>query len=277
MTIIETLAYRAPLAVLPVDDVTGAAVGDGITATAWPACAPALARAARPSPVSALLGFGALPGLWDQEHAAAPGDAEPVWPAPDPRPFALSVVDTLGRYLPQTVAVLAPATAPVTVRLSSAPARPRPPGWAAVTGLVRRGPEVGAAWALVEVDDGAATYVGACDERGAFALYLPYPEALPPLGAGGPSGAGVPAWDVTLTVFHQPGVLRPADDVDVAGPSGPGPGDLAPGEIPEISTIRAQGPARIVTPAGPVIDIVETLLFGPALVLVIDVVAAASP
>src|SRR5262249_52867024 len=112
-----TAAYRAPLALRAVDSATGADVGDGLLALAWREGEPAAARRARRSRMSALLGFGPLPGLYGQEFATAAGGAAPDWPGIGPRPFVVTVTDTFGRYLPEVLAVEAPRISPLDVIL----------------------------------------------------------------------------------------------------------------------------------------------------------------
>src|SRR5262249_32031915 len=155
--ILETTSYRAPLALHGIDAISGSDVGDGLVAIAWPQGDPASARTAVRSPVSTLLGFGTLPGLRSQELALAQPGATPSGPAVSPLPFVVTVTDTLGRFLPEAMVVKAPVTAPVDVTLYSAPARPRPPGWATVYGEVHVNLDgTPAAWALLEITDGTA-------------------------------------------------------------------------------------------------------------------------
>jgi hypothetical protein len=259
---LETLGYRAPLALHCVDAASGADVGDGLVATAWPQGDPAAVRTARRSLVSALLGFGMLPGLRAQELARAAGAAPPGWPAAAPRPFVVTVSDTLGRYLPEAMTVNAPVTAPVEVTLYSAPARPRPPGWATVYGEVHAGPDA-AAWALVTVSDGTASHQAVSDQAGRFLVYLPYPEALPALAGSPPAGGGIGlvSWPVTITVNYQPGTLT-------------WPASPAPGGPPDITSVRAQHPAHVVVAGSPQPGYDGTLTFGTSLLLLLDVVPA---
>src|SRR5208337_3499485 len=121
--ILETTSYRAPLALHGIDSISGADVGDGLIAIAWPQGDPTWGRTAAPSPVSSLLGFGMLPGLHSQELAPADPGATPSGPVL--LPFVVTVTDTLGRFLPEAMVVQAPVTAPVDVLLYSAPTRPR--------------------------------------------------------------------------------------------------------------------------------------------------------
>jgi hypothetical protein len=216
------------------------------------------------SPVSTLLGFGTLPGLHSQELAFAVGSATPSGPVLSLRPFVVTVTDTLGRFLPEAMVVQAPVTAPVEVLLYSAPARPRPPGWAMVYGEVHVDLDgTPAAWALIGITDGTAAYQTVSDEAGRFLFYLPYPEALPSL-AGSPSHSGgisQVTWTLTVTVHYEPATLN-------------WPVNPAPGGPPDISSICAQNQAEIATPSGQQPSYDDTLSFGTPLLLFLDVVPA---
>jgi hypothetical protein len=261
--ILETLGYRAPLALHCVDAATGADVGDGLVATTWPRDDPTTARTARRSLVSALLGFGMLPGLGGQELALAAGATLPGWPAVTPKPFVVTVTDTLGRYLPEAMTADVPVSAPLEITLYSAPARPQPPGWATVYGEVHVGPGAAAAWALVTVSDGTTSHQAVSDEAGRFLVYLPYPEALPALAGSPPAGGGIGlvSWPVMVTVKYEPAVLT-------------WPANPAPAGPPDILSIRAQHDAQIVTASPPQSSYQGTLAFGTPLLLLLDVIPA---
>ena len=261
---LETLGYRAPLVLHCVDSATGADVGDGLVAAAWPQGDPTAARTAKRSLVSALLGFGMLPGLRTQELALAPGATLPGWPAAAPQPFVVTVADPLGRYLPEAMRATAPVAAPLEVTLYSAPARPRPPGWATVYGEVHSSPGArAAAWALVTVSDGTTSHQSVSDEAGRFLVYLPYPEALPALAGSPPAGGGIGlvSWPITITVNYQSAVLT-------------WPANPAPAGPPDIASIRAQNQAQIVTGGGPQPSHQDTLAFGTPLLLLLNVMPA---
>ena len=262
--ILETTSYRAPLALRGIDSISGADVGDGLIAIAWPQGDPTRARTAAPSPVSSLLGFGMLPGLHVEELAAADPGATPSGPVL--LPFVVTVTDTLGRFLPEAMVVQAPVTAPVDVLLYSAPARPRPPGWATVYGEVHVDLDgTPAAWALLEITDGTAAYCykTVSDEVGRFLFYLPYPEALPPLVDSPPVGGGIGqvTWTLTVRVRYEPAKLR-------------WPASPAPAGPPDIFTVGAQKKADIATSGGIQQSYDGTLSFGTPLLLLLDVVPA---
>jgi hypothetical protein len=258
--ILETLAYRAPLALQVVDAAGGADLADGLVATAWPAGDPSSARTARRSPFSSLLGFGTLPGLRRQEFTIAQGSASPTWPPPAPRSFVVTVIDSENRYLPQALLVGAPTTAPLAVTLYSAPARPRPAAWGMVYGSATISPGGGPlAWAFITVSDGTNSYQTATDTQGRFVVYLPYPEALPALAGSPPVGTGIGAvnWPLTVSVQAAPSTLSfPVTDT------------------PDIATVRAQATAQLVVGGGTQAHLNATLPFGPPLLLRLSVVPA---
>lgn len=255
---LETIGYRAPLALRCVDPATGAGVAGGLQATAWRPADRSNLRTARPSAVSALLSFATLPGLRAQEYAAAAGDGPVTFPAGPPVTFIVAVADTTGAYLPQVFEITAPQAAPVAVPLYSAPARGRPAGYATVYGDVQiAAAATPAAWALVEVDQGGGAVATAlCDQRGCFVLYLPYPEALPALSGNPPHGAGITAvtWPLTVSIRYEPAELAwPADP----GPAGP----------PDQASIEAQSAAQLADGGGQHASITATLTYGMPLLL----------
>ena len=269
--ILETVAYRAPLALHVVDAASGADLADGLIATAWPEGDSSSARTARRSLVSSLLGFGTLPGLWHQEFTVADGSASPTWPAPSPESFVVTVVDTQNRYLPQAVLVQVPVTAPVEVTLYSGPARPRPAAWGMVYGSATVSPDGGPlAWAVITVSDGTTAYQTTTDTQGRFVVYLPeewrrfeecfgIPVAEQRELADGRyrTGVGNISWPVTLSVQAAPTTVSfPAAD------------------IPDIASVRAQGAAQLVVGGANQANVDATLPFGPPLFLRLSVVPA---
>lgn len=254
----ERLGYRMPLALRCRAATTGRPVGDGLVAVAWPAEDPATTAAAVLSPVSATLGFGALAGLSSAAtRGFAPAGQPIAWPAVVPRRYVVRVLDAArpGRYLPTVLALDVPAPAPVVVDLYDAPTAPASSGWASVVGEVRRtGATSGISHAVVEVAADGTTYRGVADEAGRFALHIPYPEALPPLGAG---PAAVPSWPVAIAVRAQPGSLARAP-----GTTGSDP--------PTQASILSQATA-IIRLGAPQPSITQTLRLHEALVLILPV------
>ncbi|GAB3866144.1 hypothetical protein GCM10028801_38010 [Nocardioides maradonensis] len=262
--LVERIGYRAPLAIACTDGVTGAAVTDGLVASAWLRTDPAGRRTARRSPLSGLLGFGALPRTWAQTHVQLPAGTPVGWPAAPPTPVCVLVQDTAGRYLPASIAVGVPVAAPVALPLSSSPGRTTASGHALVRGEVHHdttGAPLG--WALVRIDTGAAAYQTVADAQGRFLLPFPHPEALPALTSppAGP-GLGALSWPVTVSVRSKPTTLVFSPGVvSVGGPAAP----------PELGSITAQPPAQLVD-AGTHPSLTVTLPYGIPLVLALRAV-----
>jgi hypothetical protein len=259
VTILETTAYRAPLGLLCTDSVSGAAVADGLVVTAWPAGNPEAARTPVPSPVSAVLVFGRLPGLTSTVLANDPHS--PQWPAAS-LAFEVRVTDPLGRYLPELMLVTVTGGTLASARLYSAPARPAPAGFAVVSGEVwstvtsRPAP-----WAVVKIKSGTDFYLTLADQLGRYVAYFPYPEALPPLTGSPPTAAaGRLSWPLSVLVQYQPSKQHQLAD---AGPADP----------PELSSLLNQGAAKISAGGGTQDDLAATLTFGSPLPLMLKVAA----
>jgi hypothetical protein len=262
---LERVGYRAPLGLRCLDAVSGQPVGDGLLATAWRPADPGEYRTARRSPVSSLLGFGSLPGLPGPDRVRAAAGQPVTWPPlPAPTPYLVRVVDQYRRYLPVLLAVGAPAATVVDVPLDSAPTRPYPSGWATVRGATQHA-TTGAAlpWCVVDIDTGADVYHPVSDGRGQFLLYLPYPEALPPLAGSPPLGPGLGAvtWPLTVRVRSQPAALVTPPGADPADP-------------PERGSIQGQAAAQLDDGGGAQPSVTRTLIFGMPLVLRLEVVPA---
>jgi len=246
--LLEATTYRAPLGLRLTDPVGGADVADGLAAGAWPAGAPANITMGRRSPVSALIGFGDLPGLRGFEEAPSS-----LPPGPG-RPFLVRIVDTQGRFLPELVAITLPQGL-VVLSLFSAPARPAPAGWATARGEVwSKATGQPAGWAVVEVRHGAVVYRALADQLGRFVCHFPYPEALPPLAGSFPGGGPIDklTWPVTVTLRYQPAhQLRPVD--------------AGPGDPPELNSLLGQAPASILENAATQAHIGRILKYGQPL------------
>jgi hypothetical protein len=261
---LETTVYRAALGLQFIDSVGGASVADGLVVTAWPADDPGAARVAAQSPVSTIMGFGRLPGLASYQEAVTGNPGTFTWPAPGAgRSFEVRVADPFGRYLPELLAVTVPSSALVTPFLFSAPARPVPSGFAAVSGEVSTATAEPAAWAVVQIAAGAGTYMTLADQLGRYVVYFPYPEALPPLG-GSPPGGGGPGqltWPLVVSVRYQPSAQNQL-------------ADAAAGDPPELTSLLGQVPAAISTAGGQQPNLAATLTFGTQLLLMLQVVPA---
>ena len=262
--LLETTVYRAPLGLQFIDAVTGAAVADDLVVTAWPAGDPTGTLTPTRSPISANFGFGMLPGIAYNEALIASGGALPGSPPGPDRPFEVRVVDPIGRFLPALLAVTAPQPALVTPTLYSAPTRPAPSGWAKVSGEVwATSPAAPAAWAVVEVTAASSTYTTLADQLGRYVVYLPYPEALPPLAGSPPSGGPLDqiTWPISVTVRFQPSVQNQLPDSTAGDP-------------PELGSLLGQAPASIQTGGGLQSNLAATLTFGIQLLLMLQVVPA---
>ncbi len=263
MNVLETIVYRAPLGLQFTDAATGTPGADGLVVTAWPAGDPGSARRAAESPVSATLGFGRLPGLARYEEARTEDPATFSWPPDTGLPFEVRVTDPLGRYLPELLTLTVPQPALVTPALYSAPARPAPSGFATVSGEVHAAATgAPAAWAVIQVDADSASYTTLADQLGRYLVYLPYPEALPPLAGSPPIAPPGPlTWPLTLSVGYQPSAQDRLADAMAADP-------------PELGSLLGQAPAAISAGDATQPSLPATLTFGTALLVMLEVVPA---
>jgi hypothetical protein len=260
---LETTAHRAALGLQFIDSVGGASVADGLVVTAWPAGAPWDALMASQSPISTIMGFGHLPGLAAYESAITRDPETFTWPAPGTgRPFEVRVVDPFGRYLPELIAVTVPRSTLATPLLFSAPARPAPSGFAAVSGEVSTVTSEPAAWAAVQIMAGSDTYLTLADQLGRYVAYFPYPEALPPLTGSSSDGsqAGQLTWPLTVSVLYQPSAQNQLTDA-------------AAGDPPELGSLLGQAAAAI-SVGGQQPSLAATLSFGAPLLLMMQVAPA---
>lgn len=253
--VLETVGYRSPLALSCVDTVTGAPIAAGLIAAVWPAGDLDGIRFAQRSPYSPLLGFHGLPGLARYEHSAATGAGLPNLGVVAPRYFLVAVADESRRFLPILQRLAIPVEAPVSVPLYSAPSRPVPPGWATIRGEVHSGGSP-AAWSVVSVDTGADRYETVADSAGRFLLYLPYPDALPPLIGSPPVGHGLGevSWPITVSVGYEPTALQ----------------WLVATQPPSLDSILNQSEALLDAAGGLDPDLQATLVFGAALTMSVE-------
>jgi len=261
---LETTAYRAALGLQFIDSVGGASVADGLVVTAWPADAPWDARTAAQSPISTIMGFGRLPGLASYELTTTEDPEILTWSPPGTgRLFEVRVTDPFGRYLPELIALTVPRSTLATPLLFSAPARPAPSGFAAVTGEVSTVTSEPAAWAAVQIMAGADMYLTLADQLGRYVAYFPYPEALPPLTGSPPNGSqpGQLTWPLTVTVSYQPSAQNQLTDA-------------AAGDPPELGSLLGQATAAMSVGGGQQPSLAATLTFGAPLLLMLQVVPA---
>jgi len=260
VVVLEQVTRRGDLGLRFTDLVRRAAVNDGLVVEAWAQGASSTRFAAYRSPVSGIYGFRSLPGLKDYEDGKRP--ASDFCHGASPPNFVVVVEDSLGRYLPQALQLCLPKEAVVEVQLFSSPARTTPSGQGAIRGEVwdwtAGGP---AAWALVKATiDGGDELVTEADDRGMFALFVPYAAALPALVGTPPVGTGnvgEVTWDVMLTVQYQPSMRKQVEGV----------------EVPDTLSILGQGAAAIygafaedVGPSAPASTLALKLQFGVELV-----------
>lgn len=281
VVVLETLIRRAPLGMRFIDLARGVAVSDSLVVRAWPLTMPTLGRYALCSPLSGVYGFRTLPGLHGYEVGAQaaeewcgsppsgplgvePGDFDALHDLVDANGdlplanFVVAIEDRQGRFLSQTLLVCLPKEHMLEVPLFSAPARATPSGLGVVRGEVWVRGAGPAAWALVTARaDSAATYAAVTDERGMFALFLPYAGPLPPLVGSPPYGGTALerlSWSLTIEVFYKPVQQR-----RVAW--------LTP---PDTRSILDQPAAHVYAfdaPAGRVTSLERPILFGQDLVV----------
>jgi hypothetical protein len=265
-TLLETTAFRAPLGIRFFDPVENVPLADGLVVAAWPAGDPTGTLSPVTSPIAPTLVFGNLPGQAAYEDTVAEAGAPVVWPAPPATgDVEVRVSDPVGRFLPLLLSLAVPQGALVTSTLYSAPTRPVPSGFATVSGEVWTvSPPAPAAWAMVDLTAGSATYTTMADQQGRYVIYLPHPEALPPLLGSPPLGSGPLdqiTWPVTLQVRYQPSAQRVL-------------ADARPTDPPELSTLLAQAAASIAIGGGTQTALAATLTFGVPLQLMLEVLPA---
>jgi len=276
--ILETIVRLTPLGMRCIDISTRAPVTTGLLATATPVGEQGKTVMAFTTH-SGVLAWQGLPGLHEFEF----GETEdalfspPVVSPPATKEFAIRVEDIQSRYLPWGVALRLPRAEVFRALLFPAPSRPAIPGMAVIRGSLKDadrfqqdGTRQPAAYARIEAQYetvGAPTvYVGLADERGQFALFLPFPNPLqPPAGVilASPNTTGRKTltelrWPVTLTFFYEPDgqkfiCTRAGGQVDLITGQRDGVTNaplLAGGRcVPELPSLLTQGAALVVTPA----------------------------
>jgi hypothetical protein len=179
VVVLERVTRVAPFGLRVVDAATRAAVSEGIEVT-----------------VGGTRATTNTSGVF-VTHAVAPGT------------YTVAVRDVVGRFLPLELAVDVPVETLVEAPLLPAPARPVPPGFAAVRAQLRDAvldePAAGAVLEVAPPDMPAAR--GAADARGAVLVIFPYPE---PLGEPGspPSTStlrplGTETWPVRVRALYR--------------------------------------------------------------------------
>ena len=221
---LETVLRNVPLGMRCVDITTGGPVTGGLWVAATPNGGPARTVQAS-STQSGFYVLQGLPGLHDFEFGldSWPPGSPPVGSPPGGKEFVVHVEDTEGRYLPWGTLLTLPREQVFTSYLFSAPSRVTVPGFAVVRGGLRDttrtladGSFAPAGFARIEAQYDLTSpptiYVGLADERGQFALFLPFPNPLqPPAGitVASPNSPGRKTladlkWPLTLRFFYQP-------------------------------------------------------------------------
>lgn len=267
--LLESLTTRTLLGIRFWDPATDRQVSDGLQVSAWPETAPELkVRAFRTA--SGNFAFQNLPGMRAFEYPTNDEDAL-LFSPPLPRPFLVEVEDRRGSFMPICFRVELPLAdgglyqptplgsplgdEPPRFYLFSSPARPAPPGLAAISAtLTAPDDQTPAAYALLEVAENGRRWYGLTDTRGCVAILFPYPTFITALGASPP---GLPPsqqrWPLTIRARHDPNLIA----------------NLEEGQHPTLRQIRNQ-PDTLLWPtvAGPAATTLSTeLTYGQELIL----------
>jgi hypothetical protein len=278
--VLETLVRTAPLGVRLLDVSTRAPATGALAVAVAPLDPPGPMRMGRPTGAGNHA-FANLPGLRAYEWGEWPENASP----PRGQRFVLWVEDDRRRYLSWAAPLTLPRSTLFQGLMFPLPARPPIPGLALIRGaLIEDGPPgpdghpPPARFARIEarLTANADPFLAVADERGQFALYLPWPNPLqPPSGMppSSPNTAGRAVldelrWPVMLRFFYQPSAQRHLAR-DAGGRLEWRPGPAPADGLPELTGLLTQAEA---TPAGspplesPTVEIVfgrEAALRGP--------------
>ena len=156
-----------------------------------------------------------------------------------------------------------PRTTLATPPLYSAVTRPVPSGFATVLGEVWTTTGTPAPWAVVQIVAGGTTYTTLADQLGRYVVYLPYPEALPPLTGSPPIGGPLDSltWPLTVWVRYQPSNQQVL-------------ADALPADPPELASLLSQASATISSGGDTQPNLAATLTFGSQLLVMLEVVPA---
>jgi hypothetical protein len=224
---LETLTTRTLLGIRFWDPATDRQVSDGLQLVAWPDAVPdQKINAFRTA--SGNFAFQNLPGMRAYEY---PVDDDPLLTSPlVQRPFLVEVEDRRGNFMPVRFRVelplvenglyqptplsSPPGDEPARFYLFSAPARPVPPGLAAVRAtLTAPDDKTPAAYALLEVVENGRRWYGLSDARGCVTILFPYPTFITALGASPP---GLPPsqqhWPLTIRARHDPSLIATLEE-----------------------------------------------------------------
>ncbi len=238
--ILDMLTRLAPLGLRFMDDATAQPCGAGLDVSAYPPGQPWRRVQAQPN-ASGVYVFQHLPGLEAAERGA--GD-EAYWQAISAlqKPFQVEVSDPRGRFLPVSLALMAPykgvyswlepaslpspaaSAAPGMIPLFAAPAHPIPPGMALLRADLAFPSGAPAAWTLLEAwFNGRRLGRSLADDQGRLVMFFAYPP-LPDFASsvGSPASSSGPAplplsaqtWPVELRAFNGlPGSPPAAPDL----------------------------------------------------------------
>ena len=264
---LDVVTRVTPLGIRLWDFVTQTAVSEGLALSVRGPAGPAsVSIAINPSNVFVV---SRLPGL----AATEAGDGEAAFWASPPAAasYVITVDDSLGRFLPCSVQVIAPthgvlpspcaagtwmpsmALGPA-IPLFSSPSRELLPGTAAVRAQIWDAvADAPAAYAMLEVDTGAPpAQRGLADDQGRVLVALPYPPLPTTLSSPpGPQALTALTWPVTPTVYYD-------TTAAATGTSG----------HPDLCSLLAQAPATALATASPPSTLsTATLAYGSDLVL----------
>jgi hypothetical protein len=224
MRLLETTTRFTLLGFQFWDAARDALVSDGLRVTLR-RDAPGAARLEAHTTLSGAYAFDEIPGLTEYElgHPAA------ALSAPARKRFIVEVDDVQGRFLRETFSAelplpyrglfpgpgwsSPPGTEVARCYVFSAPSRTATPPLAVIRGqLASASTGAWAAHAAIELDvAGPHTSYGIADEKGRFAVLLPYPTVTVPLGTASPPGGRIPLaaqrWSFALRVRHEPAAL----------------------------------------------------------------------
>ncbi len=249
----ERRTHRSVLGVRCIDAATGAVVADGLEVTAWQIGGRGPLFAALRAASSGVYGFRSLPGL-----EAYVRDERPLTDycadADAPPTYYLAIEDRQRRFLPQLHRLCLPKAALTVLPLYSNPARALGRAVGALRGqVVQKGDSdpAPAPYAIVTARFGTGpVYETVSDERGAFALFVPYPRPNTPPGQ----------WTVTVRARSNVASLTPL------------PGILIPSlaALPDFAVVMGQANRQIfdtMSDATSVNSITRTLAAGVDLVV----------
>jgi hypothetical protein len=250
---LERIIRRGVLGLRFIDAATGAHVTDGLNVLAWQIGTSYPLFAATRAPSSGVYGYRSLPGLekyvrGERELTDYCADANA------PPTYFLVIEDGARRFLPQLQRLCLPKAALFEVPLFSNPARNLGAALGTLRGQVmlkQPGDPTPAAWAVVTAQfNSGPIYETVSDERGLFALFVPYPKPATPPNQ----------WAVTVRVRSNVPSLTPPTGIPLA----------AFAKLPDMKTIVGQPANQLfntLSDATPVDSITRTLVAGSDLIV----------